>query len=167
MPFNLFRWDSRQHTGFIGMVNQGATCYLNALIQTLFFTTKLRESVYLMPTEEDDPNLSIALGMQRTFYELQVSNVPVDTKKLTISFGWKTAEGLRQHDVQELSRLLLDTLEEKMRWTAADGTIRDLFCGTMRSYIRCLDVNFESSREEQFYDVQLNVEGNASSEFFY
>lgn len=27
----------------------------------------------------------------------------------------------------------------------------------MKSFIKCVDVNYESSREETFYDVQLNV----------
>ncbi|KAH7702336.1 ubiquitin carboxyl-terminal hydrolase [Aphelenchoides avenae] len=32
----------------------------------------------------------------------------------------------------------------------------------MKSYIKCTDVAFESSREESFYDVQLNVKGIAN-----
>jgi hypothetical protein len=37
-----FRWDSKKHTGYVGLKNQGATCYMNSLLQTLFFTNKLR-----------------------------------------------------------------------------------------------------------------------------
>lgn len=36
-----------------------------------------------MPTEEDNPESSVALAMQRVFYELQFSDSPVGTKKLT------------------------------------------------------------------------------------
>jgi ubiquitin carboxyl-terminal hydrolase 7 len=35
-------WDSKKLTGFVGLTNQGATCYMNSLLQTLFFTNKLR-----------------------------------------------------------------------------------------------------------------------------
>jgi ubiquitin carboxyl-terminal hydrolase 7 len=152
---------------FIGLKNQGATCYLNALLQTLFFTNKLRKAVYMMPTENDDPYKSVALGMQRIFYELQFSDTSVDTGSLTTSFGWDTIESFYQHDVQEFSRILLDKLEEKMKGTPVDGTIKDLFCGTLRSYIKCVDVQFESSRDENFYDLQLNVKGKPSSKYFY
>ncbi len=31
--------------GYSGLVNQGATCYLNAVLQTLFMTKKFREAI--------------------------------------------------------------------------------------------------------------------------
>ena len=44
------QWDSKKHTGYVGLKNQGATCYMNSLLQALFFTNKLRKAVYMMPT---------------------------------------------------------------------------------------------------------------------
>lgn len=45
------------------------------------------QAVYLMPTDNDDPSKSVALGLQRVFYDLQFGDKPVGTKKLTKSFG--------------------------------------------------------------------------------
>ena len=42
------------------------------------------------------------------------------TKKLTKSFGWDTMDVFMQHDVQEMSRVLLDNLEMKMKGTAVE-----------------------------------------------
>lgn len=53
-----------------------------------------------MPTESDDTQRSVALALQRVFYELQFSDRPVGTKKLTKSFGWETLDSFMQHDVQ-------------------------------------------------------------------
>ena len=39
----LCSWDSRKYTGFVGLKNQGATCYMNSLLQTLYCTNKLRQ----------------------------------------------------------------------------------------------------------------------------
>lgn len=39
-------WDSKKHTGFVGLKNQGATCYMNSLLQTLYFTNQLRKVKY-------------------------------------------------------------------------------------------------------------------------
>ncbi|WAQ97600.1 UBP7-like protein [Mya arenaria] len=124
-------WDSKKHTGFVGLKNQGATCYMNSLLQTLFFTNKLRKAVYLMPTESDDPTKSVPLALQRVFHELQFSDAAVGTKKLTKSFGWETFDTFMQHDVQELCRVLLENMESKMKNTCVDGTIPKLFEGKM------------------------------------
>ncbi|ELT89456.1 hypothetical protein CAPTEDRAFT_149911 [Capitella teleta] len=152
-------WDSKKHTGCVGLKNQGATCYMNSLLQTFFFTNQLRKAVYLMPTESDDPAKSVPLALQRVFYELQFSDKPVGTKKLTKSFGWETLDSFMQHDVQELCRVLLDNMENKMKGTCVEGTIPRLFEGKMISYIKCKHVDYVSSRTELFYDIQLNIKG--------
>jgi len=81
---------------------------MNSLLQTLFFTTKLRSAVYQMPTDFDDQ--SVPLALQRVFYEIQSQDKPVGTKKLTKSFGWESLDSFMQHDVQEFCRVLLGKL---------------------------------------------------------
>nr|XP_012150583.1 PREDICTED: ubiquitin carboxyl-terminal hydrolase 7 isoform X5 [Megachile rotundata] len=152
-------WDSKKHTGFVGLKNQGATCYMNSLLQTLYFTNQLRKAVYKMPTESDDSSKSVALALQRVFHELQFSDKPVGTKKLTKSFGWETLDSFMQHDVQEFLRVLLDKLESKMKGTCVEGTVPKLFEGKMVSFIKCKNIDYKSTRVETFYDIQLNIKG--------
>jgi ubiquitin carboxyl-terminal hydrolase 7 len=73
------------------------------------------------------------------------------TQELTKSFGWDTMDAFHQHDVQELNRVLQDNLENTMKGTPVEGAIRKLFTGKMKSYIQCVDVDYESSRVEDFY----------------
>ena len=89
----------------------------------MYFTNLLRKAVYKMPTESDDSQKSVGLALQRVFYDLQFSDKPVGTKKLTKSFGWETLDSFMQHDVQEFLRVLLDKLESKMKKTCVEGTI--------------------------------------------
>lgn len=163
-PHGVF-WDSKKHTGFVGLKNQGATCYMNSLLQTLYFTNYLRKAVYKMPTEADDSSKSVALALQRVFHDLQFSDKPVGTKKLTKSFGWETLDSFMQHDVQEFLRVLLDKVESKMKRTCAEGTVPLLFEGQMSSYIKCKNVDYTSTRQETFYDIQLNIKGKKNSKY--
>ncbi|KAG9126664.1 hypothetical protein FRC07_002537 [Ceratobasidium sp. 392] len=159
---NFVNYDSKKETGFVGLKNQGATCYMNSLLQSLFCTRYFRRAVYQIPTEDDVPSESVALALQRVFYHLQTSDQPVGTTELTKSFGWKSLDSFMQHDVQEFNRVLQDKLESKMKGTPAEGAINKLFLGKMKSYIKCVNVDFESSRTEDFYDIQLNVKGMAN-----
>ena len=44
--------DPRMKSGFVGLRNQGATCYLNSLIQAMYMTPELRFGLYSVnPTE--------------------------------------------------------------------------------------------------------------------
>ncbi|KAG0040633.1 hypothetical protein BGZ82_000591 [Podila clonocystis] len=156
---NFHNYDSKSMTGFVGLKNQGATCYMNSLLQSLFFTNFFRKAVFEIPTDEDEPSKSVALALQRVFYQLATSTNSVGTTELTRSFGWNSLDSFMQHDVQEFNRVLQDNLEGKMKGTAAEGAIQKLFVGKMKSYIKCIDVDYESSRVENFYDIQLNVKG--------
>lgn len=45
---NFTNYDSKKETGYVGLKNQGATCYLNSLLQSLYFTNAFRK-VHLSP----------------------------------------------------------------------------------------------------------------------
>jgi ubiquitin carboxyl-terminal hydrolase 7 len=53
----------------------------------------------------------------------------------------------------------MDKLEEKMKGTPVEGTVKALFEGSTRNYIKCVNVDYASLREETFYDIQLDVKG--------
>ncbi|KAH9659375.1 ubiquitin carboxyl-terminal hydrolase 13 [Citrus sinensis] len=157
---DYWSYDSKKETGYVGLKNQGATCYMNSLLQTLFHIPYFRKAVYHMPTTENDmPSGSIPLALQSLFYKLQYSDSSVATKELTKSFGWDTYDSFMQHDVQELNRVLSEKLEDKMKGTVVEGTIQQLFEGHHMNYIECINVDYKSTRKESFYDLQLDVKG--------
>ncbi|XP_044483132.1 ubiquitin C-terminal hydrolase 12-like isoform X3 [Mangifera indica] len=157
---DYWTYDSKKETGYVGLKNQGATCYMNSLLQTLFHIPYFRKAVYHMPTTENDmPSGSIPLALQSLFYKLQYSDSSVATKELTKSFGWDTYDSFMQHDVQELNRVLCEKLEDKMKGTVVEGTIQQLFEGHHMNYIECINVDYKSTRKESFYDLQLDVKG--------
>ena len=47
-----------------------------------------------------------------------------------------------------------------MKGTEAENALAKMFVGRMKTYISCIHVDYESSRVEDFWDIQLNVSGN-------
>lgn len=152
-------YPSKSYTGMVGLENLGATCYLNSLLQMLFHINAFRKAVYQLPFKDESNGSTYTLALQNVFRHLQLSDKEVNTQELLTAFGWTSQDAFAQQDVQEMMRILLDKLEEKMKGTVVDGAIQNLFCGTVRSYIKCVKVDYSSIREEEFYDIQLDVKG--------
>ena len=49
-----------------------------------------------------------------------------------------------------------------MKGTKAEQALASLFVTKMKTYISCINVDYESSRIEDLWDIQLNVRGNAT-----
>lgn len=154
--------DSKKRTGMVGLLNQGATCYLNSLLQALYHTRELRRAVFELDTSADVPEQGVALELQRLFANLQTQSRAVSTQSLTKAFGWTDLQVFTQHDVQELLRELLDKLEERMKGTSQANVIKELFCGRMVTRVKCIKVECETSKLEDFFDLQLDVKGQKS-----
>lgn len=164
-----------------GLVNQGATCYLNSLLQSLFHLSAFRSIIYNIPTKEeayaaaeamnmeDDTRITISIpyALQRLFCRLQTGNEAADTTELTGSFGWSISDGFVQHDVHELMHVLLNNLEAKLNKQLSSndepfGTnaIKELFQGILENYVHVKEEDYYGSTEEPFYDLQLVVKNN-------
>eukprot|EP01059_Diplonema_ambulator_P036900 TRINITY_DN9494_c0_g1_i1.p1 TRINITY_DN9494_c0_g1~~TRINITY_DN9494_c0_g1_i1.p1 ORF type:complete len:1187 (+),score=246.33 TRINITY_DN9494_c0_g1_i1:78-3638(+) len=160
----------KEQAGCVGLRNQGATCYLNSFLQTLYHLAAFRSATYRLPSNlkgVPSPNSGHAKGLRsniayqlaKLFYKMQTHPEPPRTTELTESFGWTKAEAFEQHDIQELARILLDNLETKMKGTVDENTIRHLFMGKVRKYVKCRNREYTSSRIDTFYDLQLQVKG--------
>lgn len=152
-------YDSKSATNLVGLENLGATCYLNALLQMLFHINSFRLAVYRIPHAAETSPSSMTLALQQVFRDLQTDSREVSTKGLLRAFGWDHADQFYQQDVQEMMRILLEKLEERMRGTDVEGEVKRLFGGQMKSYINCLHVDYSSNRTDDFYDLQLDVAG--------
>ena len=100
---------------YVGLANEGATCYLNSLLQGLFICEEVRDEVHKFRyggTEvHGPPETCVPLQLSRLFLRLERSErLELTTKALIGSFGWSKADAFRQHDAQELCRVLFSAL---------------------------------------------------------
>ncbi|NWJ02172.1 UBP40 hydrolase, partial [Crypturellus undulatus] len=165
----------REFTNLSGIKNQGGTCYLNSLLQTLLFTPEFREALFSLGPEElgtlDDSSKPdakvriIPLQLQRLFAQLLLlDQQAASTTDLTESFGWKSNEEMRQHDVQELNRILFSALETSLVGTSGHDIINRLYHGIVVNQIVCKECKNVSERQEDFLDLTVAVKGVAGLE---
>ncbi|XP_006020007.1 ubiquitin carboxyl-terminal hydrolase 40 isoform X1 [Alligator sinensis] len=158
----------REVTHLSGIKNQGGTCYLNSLLQTLLFTPEFREALFSLGPEElgslEDNNKPdakvriIPLQLQRLFAQLLLlDQQAASTTDLTDSFGWNSNEEVRQHDVQELNRILFSALETSLVGTSGHDLINRLYHGTVVNQIVCKECKNISERQEDFLDLTVAV----------
>ncbi|XP_065736351.1 ubiquitin carboxyl-terminal hydrolase 40 isoform X4 [Phocoena phocoena] len=158
----------REFTSLSGIRNQGGTCYLNSLLQTLHFTPEFREALFSLGPEElgsledkDKPDAKvriIPLQLQRLFAQLLLlDQEAASTADLTDSFGWTSDEEMRQHDVQELNRILFSALETSLVGTSGHDLINRLYHGTIVNQIVCKECKNVSEKQEDFLDLTVAV----------
>lgn len=46
LPSSYYNNYDDENTGYVGLINQAMTCYLNSLLQTLFMTPEFRNAIY-------------------------------------------------------------------------------------------------------------------------
>jgi hypothetical protein len=143
--------------GYIGIINEAMTCYMNSMLQTLNILGSFKKAVFQIPTNELEDYNSVAISLQRLFYDLMKNTYPVSTNKLVKSFGWSKEDILIQHDVQEFNLHLSDVMKKKMKGTPGEGTFSNLFEGRLMNYIDCINVSYKSEKAENFCDLQLTV----------
>lgn len=165
---DLSSFHQKHSPKYAGLVNNGMTCYMNSLLQTLFQIKEIPRCLFNLPysefkDREDVGNWKWIFAFQCMYYHLlSVKNKSAETRMLTDAFGWNTAEVFTQQDVQEFSCLLLDSFEKKCEISDSENFVQRLFRGEIENYIQCCDVDYRSSRKEFFYDVQLPIKDKSN-----
>ena len=144
-------------TAYVGIANQGGTCYLNSTVQALFHIPKFRQIIYGIRVTEDAAadSASITTALQNLFMALQTRQSSVSTVELTRSFGWDVRDAHEQHDAHEMIQRLLEAFEMITEGTPVKDELKRLFYGKQLNYVRCLDVDYVSRNPAEFFDLEL------------
>ncbi|EMP33605.1 Ubiquitin carboxyl-terminal hydrolase 24 [Chelonia mydas] len=117
--------DSRSTSGFVGLKNGGATCYMNAVFQQLYMQPGLPEALLSIDDDMDNPDDSVFYQIQSLFGHLMESKLQyyVPENFWKIFKMWNKELYVReQQDAYEFFTSLIDQMDEYLKGKALNGT---------------------------------------------
>ncbi|KAF5401169.1 hypothetical protein PHET_05550 [Paragonimus heterotremus] len=154
-----FTWPAKPRKKLTGLQNQGGTCYLNTLLQTLLHTPEFTYRLFSLTRTVRKEQLKRMIQEMLNLFHALITNGggAISSKPLTDSFGWTEDEVCIHQDIQELNRLLFEQIEIALKGTNETNLINDLFRGIQCTRIRCLRCGRISERNDEFHDINLSV----------
>lgn len=152
----------KQKSNFVGLFNQGGTCYMNSSLQILYMNPTFRKFLYSLNISEDDENRKnkLLLAFQKLFIELNfIDTDSIRTNKLTETFNWNNSEGLEQQDSQEFIRLFIFDIfykilvEQNLNYESFDKLFKLTYITTMK----CSNCQNTKEKTENEYVLPVQV----------
>ncbi|XP_051874684.1 ubiquitin carboxyl-terminal hydrolase 47-like isoform X2 [Pristis pectinata] len=159
----LFNWflkplanESTKYKGFVGLKNQGATCYLNTLLQTWFMTQEVKECITRCQSED-----SLIQELKCLFEQLaNRKEESLSTKTLTSHLNLNVH---KQSDIVECFRSLLNKLSSKMD---QEHNILKIYQVIMVNLMKCSKCKQSTDENSFFLEIPLSVcSADASVQF--
>ena len=135
-----FRYCPRATTGLMNMhaPTFGVGC-LNLAIQLLNLLAPFRLAVYSIQTNKDTKRPAVPYALQRLFYELQNSGMPVSQTDLIAAMGWSDAWLRRARwDIMDYIRPLVGSIEPHIVGTPHGAAVSELFYGETEAVLQGL-----------------------------
>ncbi|XP_044158174.1 ubiquitin carboxyl-terminal hydrolase 24 isoform X1 [Bufo gargarizans] len=152
--------DSRSNSGFVGLKNGGATCYMNAVFQQLYMQPGLPEALLSMEDETENPDDSVFYQVQSLFGHLMESKLQyyVPENFWKIFKMWNKELYVReQQDAYEFFTSLIDQMDEYLKKMGRDQLFKNTFQGIYSDQKICKDCPHRYEREEAFMALNLGV----------
>ncbi|TSK58130.1 Ubiquitin carboxyl-terminal hydrolase 24 [Bagarius yarrelli] len=152
--------DGRSISGFVGLKNGGATCYMNAVFQQLYMQPGLPEAILSIEDDAENPEESVFCQVQSLFGHLMESKLQyyVPENFWKIFKMWNKELYVReQQDAYEFFTSLVDQLDEHLKKIGREQIFKNTFQGIFSDQKICKDCPHRYEREEAFMALNLGV----------
>jgi ubiquitin C-terminal hydrolase len=155
----------RSLDGYCGLLNGGATCYMNATFQQLYMMPRLRRLLLTAPMEESQDKSSPVFETLRTIFLRLFAGVDEVVDPSCFWKEFKDYDGnpvdVREHqDGYEFFTRLQDAVDEYLHSLGYEKIMRSVLGGSFNQVIEVPDhEGVKSEREEEFYQISVDVRG--------
>lgn len=156
----------RSRTGYVGLHNPRAICYMNSLLAQLFMNLNFRQFMLGLKVQEGDGAQRLLLETQKLFATMQDSyRKAADPRpfagcvrnldKSPIDIGV-------QMDADEFYNLLFDQWEAQLLSAHDKRRFRNFYGGQMLQQVKSKECEHVSERADSFFALQCDVQGKAN-----
>ncbi|KAE8745579.1 hypothetical protein FOCC_FOCC007690 [Frankliniella occidentalis] len=172
---------------FFGLVNFGNTCYSNSVLQALYFCKPFREKILEYKARNKRTKETLLTCLADLFYSIATQKKKVGSiapKKFIARLRKEKVEfdNYMQQDAHEFLNFLINHINEiilaerpqnaNSRHKSGSGDsvssqseptwVHEIFQGILTSETRCLNCEAVSCKDEDFFDLQVDIDQNTS-----
>lgn len=150
-------YKSKEVSGYAGMRNLGATCYMNSYLQLLFHISGFSSNLFQLQPKRK------TFQLQKLFYKL-LKDDDIDTRSFVNNCRW-FSDVFTHQDVHEFGKLVFDVIEEENMHKndtkeeeeeKEQFFIDEMFQGVVNNYVAGA-CGCESPVKDKFYEIQLEI----------
>lgn len=156
----------RSSTGYVGLYNPRAICYMNSLLTQLFMNVNFRDFMLSLEVQEARGSQMLLHETQRLFTTMQHSfrrsADPREFAACVRNLDSTPIDIAVQMDADEFFNLLFDQWEAQLVKEEHKQRFRSFYGGQTLNQIKSKECEHVSERAEPFFAVQCDIQGKAT-----
>ena len=154
----------------IGIQNEGNTCYMNSIIQSIYNNPFLLKNIMSINPDSKvftkiqnekingNEDNNIISSLQNIFYKLYKYKYSIKITEIFNAFQWKRTFWNSPQDAEEIYMQIYEII------SLYNEDIKENCEGILENTIEVVEKKYKSTKQEKFFFLQLDIENNNSLE---